>query len=169
MRTREGLLAAVVARLDLIAETGDLSQALKLGALRDARRLARLSDTEDLDAWHKIGLLYWYRSQGLPGALGRSDMRTAVDLLWPCFEAGLPIPDPLLPQVVEKSVPRATTKRRSSPPCRPQLPGQPEAGRHSVHVGRLSALGHMTSVSSDHASPRRGPGSTGLTARSSPC
>ena len=107
MQTREDLLAAVVARLDLIAQTEDCSPALKLGAWRDARRLARLGDAQDLEAWHKIGLLYWYRSQGLPGALGRSDRDTAVALLAPCFAAGFPIPDPPLPQVVEKAVPGA--------------------------------------------------------------
>jgi len=112
---RQKRLAAVRARLQRVAETGDLSLAVEPKALTEARRLVATfrHDEQDLEAFHVLGWLYWFRYQALPEGEDQADLSIAVGMLAPCFMAGADdLPEPLLPLLAEAAVPVAVDLRR---------------------------------------------------------
>jgi hypothetical protein len=106
MATRDELLTAVETRLRQAA-AGDLTPVLAPGAADEAGRLAVLltEGDGDLHARYLLGMLYWHRSQGLPGG---QDLSAAVTLLKPCFAVGIgSFPPALGTALAERAIPEA--------------------------------------------------------------
>ena len=100
MGVREECLAAVGARLELVAARRDLSLVLEPAAVTEAAQLAEVirADHGDLQACYLLGWLYWYRHQALPAGQRHRDLDTAIRYLLPCFVNGAgDLPELLLP------------------------------------------------------------------------
>ncbi|MGH3374461.1 MAG: tetratricopeptide repeat protein, partial [Actinoallomurus sp.] len=113
MGEREGLRAAVQARLRQVITTRDLSPVLETAALVEARRLAEIlhDGADDVPIRYLLGWLHWYRYQALPEGQDRQDLDTAIGMFTPCFLAGIAdqnLPEPLLPLLADRAVPTAT-------------------------------------------------------------
>ncbi|MFE2267478.1 CHAT domain-containing tetratricopeptide repeat protein [Streptomyces griseosporeus] len=103
---RDERLAAVIRRMEQIAEARDPSLSLNPGALADARQLSEglRGDDGDIEARFALGWLHWYRYLSLPEGQDRRDLAAAAQAFVPCFLVGAgPLPDPLLPELAELS------------------------------------------------------------------
>ncbi|BDM69244.1 CHAT domain-containing protein [Streptomyces nigrescens] len=109
MGQRDELLAAVRARVDQVAATGDASVVLAAAARAEAHRLAAIiaGDPLDVEAAHALGRLHHARAQALPEALAGPDVADALRFFTPCFIAGRDddLPRPLLTALAERAVP----------------------------------------------------------------
>jgi hypothetical protein len=95
--------AAVRARLDQVAATGDLALVLADSAFTEARELFRSVDDDDLQAAYLLGWFHWYRCQALPAGHDVPDRNAALAAFGPCFlDGGIGgLPKPLLPALAD--------------------------------------------------------------------
>ncbi|MBT2406578.1 MULTISPECIES: CHAT domain-containing protein [unclassified Streptomyces] len=101
MRKREELLAAVRARVERVAATGDPSAVLEPTALDEARRLeediAHDTGVPDQEAQRALGWLHYRRAQALGPGQGEQDREAAVRFFGWSFVVGVDsLPQPLL-------------------------------------------------------------------------
>ena len=115
MAGRDELLAAVLARLERMAATGDLSVALEPAADSEARELGEILGADlDLTARFHLGLLYWNRYlAGLPEESGE-DLSAAVGMFLPRFVFGAEVdlaafPPELAPVLADLAAPTAAS------------------------------------------------------------
>jgi tetratricopeptide (TPR) repeat protein len=108
---REERLSALLARLEGVTATGDLSPVLESAALNEARQLMEVAGgAHDLEALFAVGWLHWFRYQVLPDGQDQPDLKAAVTMFLPCFIGGMELsrlPEPLLPVLTTRSVPAA--------------------------------------------------------------
>lgn len=109
MGQREELLAAVRARVEEAAATGEAAVLLAAAARAEAHRLAAViaDDPLDVEAAHALGWLHYARAQVLPEALAGQDVAAALRFFTACFIAGRDedLPRPLLTALAERAVP----------------------------------------------------------------
>ncbi|MFD8547181.1 CHAT domain-containing protein [Streptomyces sp. NPDC059649] len=109
MGQRDELLAAVRARVDRVATTGDASVVLAAAARAEGDRLAAIvaGDPLDVEAAYTLGRLHHTRAEALPEALAGPDLAAALRCFTPCFIAGrdADLPRPLLTALAERAVP----------------------------------------------------------------
>jgi tetratricopeptide (TPR) repeat protein len=119
MGEREELLAAVRARLEQVAATGDSTAILSAPARAEAHRLTRcvgsdINDAVDMESVITLGWLHYRRALALPPAVAGQDRRTAVHFFAGCFIAGVDdLPPQLLPSVAEVAASFATKQLSS--------------------------------------------------------
>lgn len=107
---RDELLAAVRARVERAAATGDSSAVLAATARAEAHRLARCidADSRDVQAAYALGRLHYLRAQALPPAVAQQDRGLAIRYFTRCFIAGMDgLPKPLLASLAEQAAPAA--------------------------------------------------------------
>jgi hypothetical protein len=105
--SREGLLAAISARLERAGAIGDLSPVLEPGASDELCQLAGLidRDPEDVLARFTLGWMHWYRHQARAAGENHVELNAAIATLAPCFVVGTDgLPADLLPLLAEQSV-----------------------------------------------------------------
>ena len=99
-RTRRvRLQIAIEGRLERVRGSGNPAAVLESGAQEDARMLAGMvrDDEDDVRSRLLLGWLHWHRYVALPIGLDEAELRTAVEMLTPCFIADVwPLPEPLL-------------------------------------------------------------------------
>jgi len=114
MGKRDRYFAAVKARLERSAATGDASSVLEPAALAEAAQLTEAlraaGDEDDWEPLQLLGCLHWARYLALPEDQKQKELTAAIGLLAPCFikGAGNP-PGPLLPLLAKRAVPVATS------------------------------------------------------------
>jgi hypothetical protein len=104
-----GYLARLGQRLQVAADTHDVSGLLDPVALEDAAGLRMCLEREgvDLEASLALGDFYWRRARVL-GVDGIADRKSAVSVLVPCFIAGAGVmPAELLPELADAALQEA--------------------------------------------------------------
>ena len=103
MSKRATLEAALVARLQRVAEQRDLAPVLEVEAVKHARELTELLGDDEAGGpvlIFLLGWLYWYRYCASPEGQGQSDLESAIGMLAPCMLGAIELqelPGPLLP------------------------------------------------------------------------
>ncbi|MER6346478.1 CHAT domain-containing protein, partial [Streptomyces sp. NPDC001532] len=106
LRTEQ--LAALLARLQRIAEDGDPYGEPERQVADAAARLAEGSYEDDVRVRFELGCLLWRRHGLLPEGERAAALDLAVDVLGPCFVSGMSgLPAPLLPRLADAAAPRA--------------------------------------------------------------
>jgi len=115
MAGRDELLAAVKARLERMAATGDLSVTLEPSADVEARELGDILGTDlDLTARFHLGLLYWNRYLARLPEESAEDLNETVGMFLPCFVFGQGVdlavfPPELAPVLADLAAPTAAS------------------------------------------------------------
>jgi tetratricopeptide (TPR) repeat protein len=110
MAGREGLLAALRARLNRKATTGDAALVLAQGALDEAHQLAGMlqDNDDDSEIRYVLGWLHWRRHQLLPDRQHGPDLDAAITMFTRCFIAGAgEVPDAVRAEFAKQAVPIA--------------------------------------------------------------
>jgi CHAT domain/Tetratricopeptide repeat len=96
MSTLEAALSVVRERLNRAVADHDIGELLTEEALRDAARLATLSNpAEDVHSAYALGMFHWFRYLALPDGADQEDLDAATQLLAAVFRAdpdAVPLP-----------------------------------------------------------------------------
>ncbi|MFG3266083.1 MULTISPECIES: CHAT domain-containing protein [Streptomyces] len=106
----ENVMAAAQERVAWINITGDGSAALGDQALQELKGLAATlrADPENLRARYLFGCLLWFNAEARGDDAVRAQWGRVVDVLTPCFIAGLPdLPARIQPDLADAAVPTA--------------------------------------------------------------
>ncbi|MEO3749412.1 CHAT domain-containing protein [Streptomyces sp. B6B3] len=136
------------ARLQRIADTGDLSPALEPQALTEAEQLATLLQTNtpgrsiNVPACYALGWLLFHRYEALPDGQGGRELDAATAMFTGCFLLGASgLPEPLLPRIAEVAAPHAVGLLR-------QAMASGEPGLLSAAVDLWQRMAHA--IPADH-------------------